>query len=169
MTESFNEASGDFDLSDAPYSTPFDYAAADVTDVNYGFDGDYFYVARRPRRDHPDRAVRRRAAGEVEAQTITDQAFSIVMDTDNNDLTGAGQATRAGITGVAGADILFGFALGYGGLPEIFATGTSPAATSASRPARSSVSWATAARAMTSSCCATPSARSRPSFSPPAA
>ena len=61
------------------------------------------------------------AAGEVEAQTITGQSFSIAMDTDNSDLTGAGAATRGLGSSIAGVDILFQIVMGYGGLTEVFA------------------------------------------------
>lgn len=121
LTENISEATGDFDPSDAPYLTPYAFPSADVTDVSYGFDGDYFYVRVDLADVIPVDDVLVAAAGEVEAQTITGQSFSIAMDTDNSDLTGAGAATRGLGSSIAGVDILFQIVMGYGGLTEVFA------------------------------------------------
>lgn len=121
MSETIPDAANDYDFSEPPYSQPVDYAPADVVSVQFGTDGDFFYLYVALDGTIPLQPYDMPASGEVEAQTVTGQSFSIVVDTDNDDVTGAGARNFNGDGGLQGADIFFGFSLSYGGPADVYA------------------------------------------------
>ena len=89
-----------------PYVTH--YAPADIRDVSLGMDGKYLYMRLDFSGILPHGNVYVPADGVVEEQTVHGQSFSINLDCDNSDVTGANGE------GVKGLDIYFAINMLYG-------------------------------------------------------
>lgn len=111
LTGSIIDPAQDYDPSEPPYQV--DFQAVDLLTMSFGVDQGYLYI----RLDYsgviPEGPVSIEADGVIEAQIVTEQSTSFVIDTDNNDATGAGASNFVGNGGMQGVDIFFGISVRY--------------------------------------------------------
>ncbi|MEK7388220.1 MAG: hypothetical protein AAB036_00830 [Elusimicrobiota bacterium] len=108
FTQTLNDPAGDWELpiSEAPPSI-IAYNTIDVRTIQYGLSGSYFYV----RVDYAGTIPIAPIA--VSGQTVGRQSTSFIMDTDNNNLTGANGESQGGVQ-FLGMDIYYGLGVEYG-------------------------------------------------------
>ena len=112
LTTAIIDPAGDYDPSEPTYQV--DFQSVDLLSMAFGADGGYLYIRLDFSGAIPEAPVVIPANGDIEQQTVSGQSISFVMDTDNNNATGAGAQNFHGNGGMEGVDIFFGIGFSYG-------------------------------------------------------